>query len=73
MPKTAEIHSRHYHIEASDSASGETIATVRTYCNPAALAQLILSVESDGWAIDWDASTVAKPVDNPVDNPVTSH
>lgn len=43
------------------NADGECIASRRTYCNPAALRQLICDVESRGWTIDWDESVIANP------------
>ena len=41
--------------------NGNRVASRSTYCNPAALAQLICEVETAGFAIDWAESTVAQP------------
>ena len=49
----------HGDIVARDE-SGNVVATRKTYCNPAALAQVILDAERLG-EIDWDNSQVAKP------------
>lgn len=48
-----------YDIVARDEG-GQVVARRKTYCNPAALAQIILDAEMIG-EIDWENSRVAKP------------
>jgi len=48
-----------YDIVARDEG-GQVVARRKTYCNPAALAQIILDAEMIG-EIDWENSQVAKP------------
>jgi hypothetical protein len=56
---TLTIHTQGYDIVARDE-SGTVVARRKTYCNPAALAQLIYDAERLG-EIDWENSEVAKP------------
>jgi hypothetical protein len=63
--KTVTIESTGRAVIALDSKDGACVAFRKKYCNPAALAQLISEVENDGYTIDWDNSTVAKPVERP--------
>ena len=55
------IHTRGHHIVALDEM-GNMVANRATYCNPAAIHQIILDVQMiDGAEIDWDRSQVAEP------------
>lgn len=42
-------------------ADGQTAFTRKTYCNPAAMHQLVLDVEMAGGVIDWENSDETKP------------
>lgn len=54
-------HVAHGHAIGARDEYGEIIASRRTYCNPAALAQLLLDVERAGYEINWKNSQVAEP------------
>lgn len=59
--KTVTIESTGRAVIALDAEDGACVGFRKKYCNPAALAQLIAEVEGDGYVIDWENSTVAKP------------
>lgn len=58
--KTVTIWSTVGYVVASDD-EGNRVASRPTNCNPAALRQLVETVESAGWVIDWAESDVAQP------------
>ena len=64
--KTVTIESTGRAVIALDAKDGARVAFRKRYCNPAALAQLVCDVEGDGYVIDWENSTVAKPEPEPV-------
>jgi hypothetical protein len=49
------------HLIVARDESGNVIARENPYCNPSALAQVILSARMTGGEIDWDESQIAKP------------
>ena len=59
--KTVTIESTGRAVIALDAKDGACVGFRKKYCNPAALNQLIADVEGDGYVIDWENSTVAKP------------
>ena len=65
MKKQITIDSILHQIVARDE-TGNILAEASTYCNPAALAQIILAAETQG-VIDWDNSQIANPDDDAPD------
>jgi hypothetical protein len=49
------------HLIVARDESGNVIARENPYCNPSALAQVILSARMTGGEIDWNESQIAKP------------
>ena len=48
--------------------AGNILAERKTYCNPAALSQIVLDAERIG-KIDWENSQVSRPVGKPLGEP----
>lgn len=62
--KLASIQYRYGRFVAIDEGTMETIKTADTYCNPAAIDQLVCELEIDGYQIDWTESAVSNPQDD---------